>query len=91
MLEVGTKIYNQGDMANLPCEGTIVDCISDKWGNRYSVQFEGRETLTRVECHLVYDCTVKGIGNGHYRIVTLNSYKNARKLQIEEMKRRYSK
>ena len=43
-LEVGTKIYYTGDMANMDGFGEITNEISDRWGLRYEIAMnDGRE------------------------------------------------
>ena len=88
MLEIGTKLYNQGDMANEASEGIILESnVDNKFGNHYIVKFDSRKTTTRIEASMVKTCTLEGIGNGFFRIVTLASYYEARAKKIELMKK----
>ncbi len=37
LLTKGTRIYNHGDMANVPHSGTITEVKADRWGTQYEI------------------------------------------------------
>ena len=83
-LEVGTRIYNHGDMANFPHFGTITKIIKS---NRFSDQYEitpdaesDREGSYTVCCSAI---SPEFKGHSGTRIVTEKAYREYRKAQLK--------
>lgn len=88
LLPIGTRIYNNGDMANPDHFGTITDINTDRWGTQYEITPDAdSERKPYWIPPVMFSAEYKG--NGSTRFVTEAAYETWRKAQIEELQQRY--
>ena len=84
-IKIGLRVYNRGDMANLPHWGTITRIIKDK---RFGDQVEiTPEPDAERKPYTVYPVMISHVDKDHggTRIVTEHAYNEYRQKQIERM------
>lgn len=84
MATEGTRIFNGGDMANLPHWGTITCIYSDTWGTHVVIAPEDDDLYPDGETYTVPLVMVQHVYKGHggTRIVTEKAYDAWRAAQI---------
>jgi len=86
-IEIGQRIYNRGDMANIPHFGTITKI---KTSDRFSdmIEITPDNDIDR-DPYWVYPSGITDydLGHGGTRIVTIEAYHKFRNAQIEKMER----
>jgi len=87
-LEIGTRIYNSGDMANLPHHGTITNIETGRFGTQLEITPDP-ESERRV--YWIPPCmfSPKYEGHGGTRIVTEAAYMEWKYERIAEFKQRH--
>ena len=86
MLEVGTRIYNHGDMANPSHFGTISRVIVDhKWGSWYEITPDAGEERTAPYRIPIGIMSPHFSGHHGTRFVTEEEYKRWRAERLAEM------
>lgn len=92
----GTRIYNRGDMANLPHFGTIISTKEDgQWGGFVTIKSDAQESEFGEEFSIpshTYTVPATMIndldkGNGLTRIVTLAAYEARRAADLAKLQR----
>ena len=85
-LEVGTRIYNHGDMANASHFGTVTEVRTDKWGTNYTIAPDpdgdyphGPYTIPAALVSPAF------LGHGGTRIVTEAAFQEYRAASIKRM------
>ena len=93
-IEIGLRVYNRGDMANIEHWGTITRIIENKrFGNQIEIT---PDPDTEREPYTVPPIMISHVDEGHggTRIVTEQAHKNYRAKQMEHFDkfvRRYTK
>ena len=89
-LEIGTRVFNGGDMANCEHFGTITAINTSKWGTHVEITPDADSDRTKP--YSVPDCVFceKYLGHGGTRFVTEAAYKAFRAEQIERMQKEYA-
>lgn len=86
-LEVGTRIYNAGDMANHEHFGTITGIVRDRWGVHYWVtpdpETEPYEPGERYSVPASNFCD-RYLGHSATRFVTAEAYREWRKARMAQ-------
>ena len=72
-IKTGDRLYNHGDMANIPKFGEIKGFETSKWGSFIIVQWENNENTSKVQSCIL---SPEYKGNGLTRIVTEKAYDN---------------
>ena len=87
-IEVGTRVYNRGDMCNPEHFGTITKIESDRWGTHIEITPDDGATLGYTDeprkpysVPVIMICHVDK-GNGSTRIVTEAAYNALRGKQL---------
>ena len=82
--EIGQRIFNRGDMANIEHFGTITKIIKSKF--RDSVEITPDKGSERKYSYIVGMNSISDIdnGNGSTRIVTIEAYNKRRNEQIKK-------
>ena len=80
ILTIGTRIYNNGDMANPSHFGTIIQVTTDKYGMKYKIREDETGKEYWVESYIVSETYS---GTHATRIVTETEYDRWRKEQIK--------
>ena len=73
-LEVGTRIYNGGDMANIEHFGTITRVQKDRWGTSYWIMPDADSERTKEYSIPPVMVSPEYDGTGRTRIVTEAAY-----------------
>lgn len=70
-LPKGTRIYYGGDMANMDGFGTIIETISDKWGQFVTIKMDDGRDIEHLPI-----CAFSPIFKGHggTRFVTIDAF-----------------
>jgi hypothetical protein len=87
-LEIGTRVYNHGDMANVPHFGTIVEVRTDpRWGTDLRIQ---PDDDAGSKDYWVNPCVFSPVylGHGGTRFVTEEAYQAWRAAQLANLQRR---
>ena len=81
-LEVGTRVFNNGDMANIEHFGTITEIKRSKWGTDYQITPD--PDSDRDAPYYIPACMFceEYKGHGGTRFVTEDAYKEYRNKQI---------
>ena len=83
-LSVGTRIFNNGDMANPEAFGVIVRAYTDRWGEHVDVVYDdGRESRMLSPCQFSREY----LGHGGTRFVTEEEYQRWRTAREEAFRK----
>jgi len=92
LLEVGTRVFNGGDMANVEHFGTITAIIRNaRFGDQYEITPDPGSERTNPYCIPPVMFSEEYKGHGGTRFVTEAAYKEYREKQIADFKARYAK
>ena len=90
-LTVGTRVFNNGDMANQEHFGTITNILRSKWGDEYEITPDPDSDRDRPYTIPIIMFCEEYKGHGGTRFVTEEAYKAYRQKQIEAFKSRLPK
>ena len=80
-LAIGTRVYNNGDMANDSHHGTITAIKKDRWSNNYQITPDAGSDRTQPYWVPIFAFSTKFEGHSGTRFVTeaaYNEYRNER-------------
>ena len=81
-LEIGTRVFNNGDMANQEHFGTITNIVVSKWGTDIEITPDAGSDRTSSYTVPIAAFSPKYLGHGGTRFVTEAAYKEWRAERI---------
>jgi hypothetical protein len=81
-IEIGTKIYYRGDMANMEGFGEVTSVMNDRFGSYFSAVLEDGREINKLPAHMLSE---EDTGNGMTRFCTLAAFNERRELILADM------
>ena len=85
---IGTRIFNGGDMANVPHWGTIIQVNHDEnWGTSYVIRIDETDDVYGIDAYSIASVQLGDVyaGNGLTRIVTEAAYLTWHAAKVAEL------